>query len=173
MAALGRSGELLSLLSLLSHAFSLPRFGSLDSSSVVLDGKLESTVRGLISSTISPSGSYGDLILNMNARGGSGGNQVTTSNHAMWDTASVWKKAGTLRVNSSLLYLEGNEINWDAVSALDYQDNGYKFSVVNSNPTSIENLYCHGNGRYGGNWMQWFVSLPSSLLRHYIHFISL
>ena len=131
---------------------------------MVLDGKIKSTIRGLISSTISPSGTHGDLVLNMNARSGSGGNQLTTSSHAMWDTSSVWKRAGTLRLNSSLLYLEGNEINWDSVSALDYQDNGYMFSVVNSNPTSIENLYCHGNGGYGGNWMQWLVSFFSSFL---------
>jgi hypothetical protein len=139
-------------------------FGTLDSSQLVIDGNLKSQVSGLISSSLSTSGTYGDLVLNVNAQSGSDDNQLTTSNHAMWDTTSVWDKEGTLKFNSSLLYLKGTEVNWDAMSVLDYQDNGYMFSVANSNPSALENFYCHGNGGYGGNFMHWFVFPFSPLL---------
>jgi hypothetical protein len=135
-------------------------FGTLDSSQLVIDGNLKSQVSGLISSSLSTSGTYGDLVLNVNAQSGSDDNQLTTSNHAMWDTTSVWDKEGTLKFNSSLLYLKGTEVNWDAMSVLDYQDNGYMFSVANSNPSALENFYCHGNGGYGGNFMHWSNYLP-------------
>jgi hypothetical protein len=138
-------------------------FASLDSSHLIIDGMIKSTVRGLLSSSVSSTGTHGDLVLNVNALSGGGGNQLTTSNHANWDSMSIWNKEGTLNLNSSLMFLDGTDVNWNSLSALSYQDNGYIFSVTNFNLNALENFNCHGNGGYGGNLLRWFVSFFFSL----------
>jgi hypothetical protein len=138
------------------RSFSHPsRFGSLDSSFVSYNGEMKTQVVAFISSTIPSVGTIGDIVLNGEARGASGANQLSTSNHAHWDSKSSWTEEGSLRLNSSLVYLEGAEVHWDSVSQMHYAHNAYVFSTTNYDLQSAESFYCHGNGGYGGTFMRW------------------
>jgi hypothetical protein len=141
----------------LLDCFSFSRFGSLDSSYLLVDGKIKTTVTGLVSSAVPSTGTSGDLVLNMDARSGSGVNQLSTSNHALWDSRSSWTKEGTLMLNSSFLYLEGTDVNWNSKGAMYYRDNAYAIAVKNYDLNALENFFCHGKGGYGGDFMRWFV----------------
>jgi hypothetical protein len=122
---------------------------------LLVDGKIKTTVIALIASAVPAAGTSGDLVLNMEARSESGANQLATSNHALWESMSTWTEEGILKLNSSFLYLEGTEVNWNSRGAMTYGDNKYAVAVKNYDLNDVENFLCRGNGGYGGNFMRW------------------
>jgi hypothetical protein len=135
------------------------RFGSLDSSYVLVDGKIKTNVKGLVYSIVPSAGTSGDLVLTMDAHTENGANQLSTSNRAVWESMSTWTKAGSMTLDSSFLYLDGAEVNWNSKGLMNYGENKYAMRVNNYDLNAMENFLCHGNGGYGGDFMRWFVSL--------------
>lgn len=72
---------------------------------------------------------------------------------------SSWTKEGIPHLNSSFLYLQGTDVNWNSTGVMGYGDNKYAVVVKNYDLNAVENFLCRGNGGYGGDFMRWFVSL--------------
>lgn len=94
-------------------------------------------------------------MFNLDAHTESGSNQLITSNHLIWDSTSTWTKDGSINVNSSFVYMNGVDLNWNSISHMKYGSHSYQISTKNIDLNSIENLYCYGNGGYGGTFMNW------------------
>lgn len=95
----------------------------MDHSYLFVDGSIKTTINGFVSSTVPSAGTSGELVLNMDARSESGANQLSTSNHAIWDSTNSWTEEGSLKLNSSLLYLDGADLNWNSRGVMNYGEN--------------------------------------------------
>lgn len=134
------------------------RFGSIDTFSCNIGGNAVTIVDAFISSEVSSVDASGDIFFALNARAASGSNQISTSNHFLWDSLTFWTEDGSLAVNSSFIYFDGVGLNWNAAGTLDCGANKYAFSIF-YNRSNVPKLTCSGNGGYGGNFRNWYLFL--------------
>lgn len=112
-------------------------------------------VVGYISYILPYVGTMGDLTFNLNAQSGNRVNQISTANHLIWDTMTSWTKQGSIALNTSFVYLDGFDVNWNSITLMDYEHHQYRVSTKNIDINTGVNLYCYGYGGYGGNFMNW------------------
>eukprot|EP00981_Chlorochromonas_danica_P012480 scaffold4991_cov156-Ochromonas_danica.AAC.8 len=96
-------------------------------------------------------------------------NQLYNGNNTLqWGSSSSWQEAGEVKVESCGSVDGGEGLTWNATSSLSYGDHYYILQVVErdlfTDEADADNLDMWGEGKYGGDWDHWWVTLTDAEL---------